>query len=228
MRIKDLPTTEMPRERMLQYGVENLSNSDLISIVLRSGIKDTSVKDIANNILNQVGNINNLSNIGIRELSNIHGVGSVKAQTLMAAIELGKRVYNQEITLKMKLNTVGKVHEMFKSYFLNLKQEKFMAIYLDTKKCLISYKILFVGTIDSTTIHPREVFNEALKVHASSIIVMHNHPSGDLSPSKNDKIVTNHLIESGKIIGIPLIDHIITNGERYFSFSDEYTENSKK
>ena len=161
-------------------------------------------------------------------MSNIHGVGSVKAQTLMAAIELGKRVYNQEITLKMKLNTVGKVHEMFKSYFLNLKQEKFMAIYLDTKKCLISYKILFVGTIDSTTIHPREVFNEALKVHASSIIVMHNHPSGDLSPSKNDKIVTNHLIESGKIIGIPLIDHIITNGERYFSFYDEYTENSKK
>ena len=85
-----------------------------------------------------------------------------------------------------------------------------------------------MGTIDSTTIHPREVFNEALKVHASSIIVMHNHPSGDLSPSKNDKIVTNHLIESGKIIGIPLIDHIITNGERYFSFYDEYTENSKK
>ncbi len=228
MRIKDLPQTEMPRERLLQYGVENLSNADLLSIILRSGVKDYSAKDIALNILKQTESINNLGTIGIRELSNIRGVGTIKAITILAAIELGKRVTSYEIVPKMRLSSVTRVHEVFSSFFVNLKQEKFMAIYLDTKKCLISYKILFVGTIDQTTIHPREIFNEALKVHASSIIVMHNHPSNDLTPSNNDKIITKQIIECGKIIGIPLIDHIITNGEEYFSFYDEYLEDFKK
>lgn len=226
MRIKDLPTTELPRERLLQYGVENLSNSDLISIILRTGVKDFSVKEISNNILKNIGNINNLNNIGIRELSKIRGVGQVKAITLIAAIELGKRINSSEISLKMKLINNTVVHDAFKRYFQNIKQEKFMAIFLDTKKCLISYKILFVGTIDKATVHPREIFNEAIKVSASSIIVIHNHPSGNILPSKEDKIITNKLIETGNIIGIPLIDHIITNGEEYYSFYDEIIKDS--
>lgn len=228
MRLKDMPKTELPRERLLNYGVENLSNSDLLCIILRSGVKDFSVKDIANNILNQVGNINNLADIGVRELSNIKGVGNVKAVTILAAIELGKRITSEEIIIKMKLNTGEKVHDAFKKLFKKEKQEKFLAIYLDAKKNLLSYKILFIGTIDYSICHPREVFNEAIKVGASSIIVMHNHPSGNLEPSINDKKITNQLIESGKMLNIPLIDHIITNGEEYYSFYDEYIKNPKK
>lgn len=225
MRIKDLPKQELPRERLMQYGVENLSNADLLSIILRTGIKDVSVKEIANNILKQVGDINNLNNIGIRELSNIRGVGNVKAITLLASIELGKRISSPEIAIKMKLNNVSLVHDTFKRYFMNIHQEKFMAIFLDTKKCLISYKVLFIGTLDSAIIHPRDIFNEAVKVGASSIIVIHNHPSGSLIPSKEDYQVTKQISESGKMMGIPLIDHIITNGEGYFSFYDETNKN---
>lgn len=226
MKIKDLPKNEMPRERMLQYGVENISNIDLLSIILRTGIKDISVRELAAEILNSVGGINNLADAGIRELSNIKGMGSVKAITLIAAVELGKRINSQEITLHMKLSNVELVHNAFKKYFINLKQEKFLAIYLDNKKCLISYKILSIGTIDHTIVHPRDVFNEAIKVSASSIILMHNHPSSDITPSKEDIKTTNKLVETGLIMNIPIIDHIITNGKEYYSFYDNHFTNN--
>lgn len=222
MRIKDMPVTEKPRERLMHYGVENLSNIDLISIILRNGVKDMNVKEISANILKTVGNVNNLNNIGIRELSNIKGVGNIKAITILAAIELGKRVNSKEITIKMNLNSTEKVHNAFKRYFQNLKQEKLMAIYLDTKKRLIQYKIIFVGTLDSAIVHPRDIFNEAIKASASSLIIIHNHPSGDIAPSKEDIETTKKIIESGNMLGIPLLDHIITNGEEYYSFYDEY------
>lgn len=221
MRIKDLPLTEQPRERMLLYGVENLSNADLISIIIRTGVRDSSVRDVSENILNKVGSINNLSSIGIRELSKIKGVGNVKAITLMAAIELGKRVASREIIPNMKLNNTHLVHDTFAKFFHDLKQEKFMAIYLDNKKCLISYKTLFIGTIDKVILHPREIFNEAIKVNASSIICIHNHPSGNILPSNEDIKFTEQLKDSGALIGIPLIDHIITNGKEYYSFYNE-------
>jgi DNA repair protein RadC len=220
MKIKEMPVYSMPREKLLYYGVENLSNADLLSIILRNGTKEYNAIDIANNILNKVGSINNLSNIGIRELSNIKGVGNIKAITILASIELGKRVYNREIVLNMSLTNSKIVHDTFKSHFKNLHQEKFMAIYLDTKKSLINYRILFVGTIDQSVVHPREIFSEAIKLSASSIIVMHNHPSGSLIPSRNDIETTNKLIESGKLIGIPVLDSIITNGEEYYSIND--------
>lgn len=222
MRIKDMPTTEKPRERLMHYGVENLSNTDLLSIILRTGIKEMNVKEVSENILKTVGNLNNFNNIGIRELSNIKGVGNIKAITILAAIELGKRVNNKEITLKMCLNNTKKVHDAFKRYFQKIKQEKLMAIYLDTKKRLISYKVIFVGTLDYSIVHPRDIFNEAIKVSASSLIIIHNHPSGDIKPSKEDIETTNRIMESGKMLGIPLLDHIITNGEEYYSFYDEY------
>lgn len=218
MSIKDLPVSELPRERLLTFGVSSLSNSDLLSIILRTGVKDISVREISDNILKQIGSLSSLNDIGIRELSNIKGVGQVKAITLLAAIELGKRVSSPEIELKMKLNNTELVHNTFKNQFKNLKQEKFMTIFLDNKKRLISYKILFIGTLDKSIVHPREIFNEALKNNASSIICIHNHPSNDITPSKEDIIFTKQLIESGKIIGIPLIDHIITNGSEFYSF----------
>lgn len=224
MLIKDMIKTEKPRERLLQYGVENLSNSDLLSIVLRTGTKDTSVKDVSNNLLKQVGSIKKLNNIGVRELSNIHGIGPVKAITILASIELGKRVTNHEIELNMQLKNSYQVHEVFKSIFQGIKQEKLLAIYLNSQKRLITHKILFVGTLNHSTIHPREIFEEAIKNHAASIIIIHNHPSASLNPSIQDIETTKKIIESGNIIGIPLVDHLITNGEEYYSFYDKNKE----
>lgn len=224
MKIKELPNTSKPREKLMYYGVENLSNADLLGIILRTGTKDTNAIDLANHILNKIGNINNLANIGVRELSNFKGVGSIKAITILASIEFGKRVTNREITPRMRLTNSFCVHEVFKSHFKNLKQEKLVAVFLDTKKCLINYKTLFLGTIDRTIMHPREIFNEAIKYSASAIIIIHNHPSGSLTPSKEDITATNNLIESGKLLGIPVIDSIITNGEEYYSFNDENNE----
>ena len=222
MLIKDLPECEKPRERMLEYGVENLSNVDLLSIILRNGVKDISVKEVAINILNNVESINDLSSLGVRELSKIKGVGPVKAITLLASIELGKRVSIKEAKANMSLSNKEKIHEVFKKFFINENQEKFLAIFLDNKKCLINYKILFIGTNNASIAHPREVFMEAIKANASAVVVMHNHPSGNVLPSEEDKNITEKLIQSGHMLGIPLLDHIITNGEEYYSFYDEF------
>ncbi len=224
MLIKDLPECEKPRERLLEYGVENLSNVDLLSIILRSGTKDYSVKEVAIDLLSKVESINDLSLLGIRELSNIKGVGEVKAITLLACIELGKRIVSKEEKRSMRLNNKDIVHEVFKKYFINETQEKFLVIFLDNKKCLISSKILFIGTNKATLANPREVFIEAVKANASGVIVMHNHPSGNILPSEEDKITTQKLIQSGYMLGIPLLDHIITNGEGYYSFYDEFKD----
>ena len=222
MKLKELPSTEMPRERLLNVGEENLTNEELLSIILRTGVKNSSVKEVSNNILSYINNINDLNNININELSKITGVGLVKAITLKASIELGKRVSNIEINNGMKLNTSKIIHDTFKSIFIGLKQEKLIAIYLDNKKRLISYKAITIGTLDETICHPRDIIYNAIKSNASSIIIIHNHPSGDIIPSKADINMTNSLIESCKIVGIPLLDHLITNTKNYYSFFEEY------
>ena len=122
----------------------------------------------------------------------------------------------------MSLSNKEKIHEVFKKFFINENQEKFLAIFLDNKKCLINYKILFIGTNNASIAHPREVFMEAIKANASAVVVMHNHPSGNVLPSEEDKNITEKLIQSGHMLGIPLLDHIITNGEEYYSFYDEF------
>jgi len=221
MKLKELPTNELPRERLINNGVESLSNEELISIVIRTGTKNISVKEVSNNILSSVSSINELSNIELNELSKIKGVGLVKAVTLKASIELGKRVSNIEITNLMKLNNSNIVHETFKSLFIGLKQEKLLAIYLDNKKRLLSYKIITIGTKDQTMFHPRDIIYNAIKCNASGIIIMHNHPSLDITPSKEDINMTNILIESSNIVGIPLLDHLITNTKNYYSFFKE-------
>lgn len=220
MKLKTLPKNERPRERLLEHGSSVLSNEELLSIIFRTGVKDMSVKEVSNNVLSSIDSISDLANISIDELACIKGVGIVKAITLLASLELGKRVYSNPMNKGVKLNNTFLVHETFKTLFKSLLQEKFVAIYLNTKKELIGYDILFVGTIDNTSFHPREVLRNAIKKSASAIIVMHNHPSGNVIPSKNDVILTNQLLESSNIVGIPLLDHLITNGETYYSFFD--------
>ena len=148
----------------------------------------------------------------------IDGIGSVKAIEILASLELGKRVYYKKEKLDIKLNTTTKIYNYFKDLFIDEKQENFYAIYLNSKSKLISYRLLFKGTINSSSVHPREVFKYAFLESAYSIIVIHNHPSGDSSPSKEDEETTNALMKIGKLVAIPVIDHIIFGDENYFSF----------
>ncbi len=221
MKLKELPANELPRERLINNGVENLTNEELLSIILRTGTKNMNVKEVSNNILSSIKSINDLSNIDLYELSKIKGVGIVKAVSLKASIELGKRVTNIEINNLMKLNNADIIHNTFKSLFIGLKQEKLLAIYLDNKKRLINYKIITIGTKDQTMFHPRDIIYNAIKCNASGIIIMHNHPSLDITPSNADTEMTNVLINSCNIVGIPLLDHLITNTKNYYSFFKE-------
>lgn len=219
MLIKDLPEVERPRERFMEVGPSNLSNLELISIILKTGTKDTSVKDISNKLLEEIKSINDLQDFSINKLTKIKGIGKVKAITLLASLELGKRVYLETVEKnKLKVKNASVVYEYYKDKLRNKKQEFFCVMFLDTKKVLIDEKVLFIGTLDSSTIHPREIFKEALKYSASAIICVHNHPSGDATPSYKDVEVTSRLKEIGALIGINVIDHIIIGNNSYYSF----------
>lgn len=216
-KIKDIPASERPRERFIKYGRENLKTSELISIILNTGTKDKSVLELSNNIINSIKDISQLKDMTLNKLKKIDGIGEVKAIKPLSAIELGKRVYYDKNWSKIKLNTIEKVYEYMKSEFNDSKQECFYALYLDTKKNLIEKKLLFKGTLNKSIVHPREIFKNAYLLSASSIICVHNHPSGDSTPSKDDIILTNSLVDIGKIQGVQIIDHIII-GNDYYSF----------
>lgn len=224
--IKDIPNDERPRERAIRYGIESLSNEELISIIIKTGTKNYNVKELANKILSSVKDVYDLKNLTVAKLVNINGIGTVKAIELLSSLELGKRVYYNKNKNNVKLNNSEKVYEYFKDIFINEKQENFYAIYLDSKSKLLSYKLLFKGTVNTSCVHPREVFKYAFLESAYSIIVMHNHPSGDTTPSIQDKEVTNALFSIGKTMGIPVVDHIIIGNDEYFSFY-EYINSNK-
>lgn len=191
----------------------------MLAIILKTGSKKYNVKEVALNILTLITDISNLDQVGINTLMKIDGIGKVKAIEIKAALELGKRVYsNQKNILGIKLNDPEKIYDYFYSVFKNKKQEYFYVLYLDTKGKLIQNKCLFVGTINSSLIHPREIFKEAYLVSANGIICVHNHPSGDSMPSKEDMMVTKKIKEIGIIHGIKLIDHIIIGIGNYYSF----------
>lgn len=217
-KIKEMLESERPRERMLSLGTNNLSNEELISIILKTGTCGYSVKTLSRNILCELDDITSLKDMTINKLIKIKGIGKVKAIELLSAIELGKRVYYANEQKEIKLNNSRKIYEYFKNIFAYEKQENFYALYLDTKSKLISFKLLFKGTLNSSTVHPREVFKYAFLESAASIVVIHNHPSGDANPSKEDIEVTESLMKIGSIVKIPVVDHIIIGREEYYSF----------
>lgn len=215
--IKDIPIEERPRERFIKFGAENLSNTELLSIILNTGTKNMSVKELSNNILNSVNDISDLRNMTLNKLKNIKGVGEVKAIKILSSIELGRRVYQEKNFKKIKLNSADKVFNYMNQILKGKNQEYFYALYLDSKKYLIEAKLLFIGTINKSIVHPREIFKYAYLLSASTIICVHNHPSGDSLPSKEDVILTKSLVEIGKLQGINVVDHIII-GSNYYSF----------
>ena len=218
--IKDIKKEERPRERFIKYGVESLSNEELLSIILKTGTKDRSVKSLAMDLLNSIDNISELKNITVNKLLSIRGIGVVKAIEIISSIELGRRIYIDKKVMKKRLTNPRDIYLENKYLFLDKKQEYFYCLYLNNKNELIERRLLFMGTVNKSVVHPREVFKHAYLTSASSIICMHNHPSGDVIPSKDDIMFTKALVEVGRIQSIPVLDHIIAGNDNYYSFSD--------
>ena len=219
MKIKDIPVLDRPIERLITKGVDSLSNEELIAILLRTGSKCKSAKELASQLISIAGSLKDLSYISYEQLKNINGIGKSKACILLSTFELAKRINMRVDTIiNMKANNPKLIFEYYKELLKDKKQEHFYALYLDTRARVIKDKLLFIGTINYSVVHPREVFKEAYLAGASSIIRLHNHPAGSVMPSSNDIDTTKKLKEIGDLMGIKVIDHIIIGNDKYYSF----------
>ncbi|MDD3186935.1 MAG: DNA repair protein RadC [Bacilli bacterium] len=219
VKIKELPTHDRPIERLLNNGVESLSDEELIAIILKTGSKNISSKELSSFILSKTKGLKNLADLNYEQLTKIKGIGKIKATTIIALLEISKRINTKSNNIyNTKFNNTKIVFEYYKEKIGNKKQEYFYCLYLDNNKRIIKDKLLYIGTINMTVVHPREVFKEAYLLSASSIICIHNHPSGNILPSNNDIDLTKNLIAISKIMGINIIDHIIIGIDKYYSF----------
>lgn len=218
MKLMDLPVSERPREKAQRFGVEQLSTAELIAILLRSGSRRDSAIALANRLLSltQTG-LSDLAGLTLHQLMEVPGIGLAKATTLLACFELGRRQSLNIAEPRQRLNSPQAVAELVKGRLAHLRREVFLVLQLNVKNDVIAEEIVSQGTISSSIVHPREVFQNAIKNGAAAIIVTHNHPSGDPSPSDEDLQVTRRLVETGKIIGIPLLDHVIIGQNDSFS-----------
>lgn len=218
MQVRNIPKSERPRERFLREGVSNLSNQELLAIIIKTGTKNLSSMDLALLLLNEIDDIHYLKDVNVSRLIKIKGIGLVKAIEIASAIELGKRIYFNSPKHREKLINAKEIYESSKYLFVGKMQEEFYCLYFNNKQELLERKLLFMGTINRSIVHPREVFKEAYLTSASSIVCIHNHPSGDTKPSREDIIFTKSLIEIGRVNGIPIVDHIIVGDNSYYSF----------
>jgi len=220
--IKNLPSEEQPREKLVIHGAAFLSNSELLAILLRAGTRNKSAVDLGRTIVNKFGNnINELSQVTIEELCSIDGIGESKASQIISAIELGKRIRQTTSLRGLKITSPSDVVNFFNLELADSKVEKFAIVLLNTKNVVINWEIISIGSLNASIVHPREVFNRAIKRSAASIIAIHNHPSGAIEPSREDKAITKRLNESGQLVGIPLVDHIIIGKNQYYSFKEQ-------
>ena len=215
-KIKDIPKLERPREKLIKKGPKALKKEELLAIILRTGLKGKNAIQVANDILIKYGNKKFLL-ASYQELRNIKGVGPTKAAQILAAIELGSRLFKekpeQEIYIHSPEDTIKII-----SGLKNNKKENFVALYLDARNKLIHQETISIGSLNASIVHPREVFEPAIQYLAAQIILAHNHPSGDPEPSTEDLAITKRLVESGKILGIEITDHIIVAKNGFISF----------
>jgi DNA repair protein RadC len=217
VKIKDLPRVDRPREKLLKYGQSKLTTSELLAIILRTGIKGKNVIELAKSILKTIGS-NNIKTIPASDLRKIKGLGVSKTAEIIACIELGKRLTKDKEQLK-----VLSPQDIFLSMkdIGNQKKEHFVAIYLDTRNQEIAREVISIGTLNSSLVHPREVFEPAIRNLAASIIIVHNHPSGDLNPSHEDLLITKKLVDSGNLLDIHVLDHVIISRQGYVSLKEK-------
>lgn len=218
IKIKDLPKFERPREKLIEKGAANLHKEELLAIILRTGIKGKSSLCVANDILKRYGD-KKLLDVPYQELKNIRGVGPTKAVQIIAAIEIGRRLFKEKAEKEIFINSPEDVLKEV-DHIRENKKENFICLYLDARNKLIYKETVSIGTLNANLVHPREVFEPAVRNLAAQIIVVHNHPSGDSEPSEDDLEITKQLTKAGKILGIEVADHIIVTKNNYFSFKD--------
>ena len=222
LRICDIPKGERPIEKLLMYGAESLNNQELLAIILRCGAKGESVLSLSDRILNSVGGLDGLMNISYYDVTKLKGIKNVKSAQILALVELFKRFQTLRSTKeKVSINNPSDIAKLLVNEMSTLKQEVLKLIVLSTKNTVLREKDVFKGSLNSSIVHPREIYCEAIKYGGAAIIICHNHPSGDPTPSKEDINVTLRIKECGKIIGINLLDHIIIGDKKYVSLKEK-------
>lgn len=216
--IHDLPKSERPRERLQRFGPEALSAQELLALILGRGIAGESVIVTAQRLLSTFGNVKAISEASLEELAKIRGIGLAKAAQIKAAFELAKRG-DEEVGEKVSIDSVKDVVKLIRPRLKDKKKEYFLILFLDSRNNIQTNEIS-IGSLNANIVHPREVFAEAIKNKAASVIFVHNHPSGDPEPSEGDLVITKRLVEAGKILEIEVVDHIIVTNNNFLSFKE--------
>jgi DNA repair protein RadC len=219
--IKDLPQEERPRERLAKHGPEALSTPELLAILLRTGTTRESALDVAEALVAQIGGLRGLADASIEQLSQIRGVGVVKALEIRAAVELGKRISAFTHEARPTIRCPADVSQLVMSELRHESREHFKVLLLDTRNQVMRVSTVSVGSLTESIVHPREVFREAIRHSCAALIAVHNHPSGDPTPSQEDIQVTRRLDEAGRTLGIDLLDHVIVGDGRYVSLKEK-------
>ena len=219
--IKELPADERPREKMKERGAQALGNSELLAILLRTGNFQESALRIAENLLDRQGGLAGFGNATLEEFEQVKGVGEAKAITVMAAIELGRRVTTLAPVERPIIRTPDDVAALLMPRFRYETKESFIAILLSTKNHVLKTAVISVGSLNASIVHPRELFREAINASAAAVILAHNHPSGDPAPSPEDVSLTRKLVDAGKLLDIPVLDHIVLGDGKYISFKEK-------
>lgn len=221
LRMREIHESDRPRERFLRQGPESLSNQELIAILLRTGTRNESALSLANRILIHFEKLHALKHASVQEMMEIKGIGEAKAIQILAAIELGKRLAQKELDEKLTIRSPEDAANYLMPLMTSLQQEHFLALFLNVKNQIIHQQTIFVGSLNASIVHPREVFRVAIRRSAASIIVAHNHPSGNPSPSPEDIDVTRRLIEAGQILGVDVLDHLIIGDHQFISLKEK-------
>ncbi len=219
--LHDLPQEDRPRERLKKVGVDNLSIQELLALVVEKGRKGKSVLSVSQNLLARFGNLAKMKEASIEELQEVDGIGFATACKLKAALKLGEKALNKHNRYDYEITTPKAVFDLLKNDLGNKKKEHFKILSLNTRKKLISIDDISVGILDSSIAHPREIFKPAIQNSAASIILVHNHPSGDPTPSNDDIKMTERIIEAGKIMGIEIDDHVIISDNLFASLRSD-------
>jgi DNA repair protein RadC len=215
--MKDVAPHDRPREKLQRLGVAALGDNELVAIVLGSGSRGCGALELANRLLERAGGLHGLTRAAVGELHRVPGVGDARAAQILAAVELGRRTLIRAAAERPRLNTPRQLASYLLPQYGASAVEQFGIVMLDTKHRVIRVKILSVGSLDTTVVHPREVFREATSGSAAAIVLFHNHPSGDPTPSADDLVLTTRMVNAGDIMGIDVVDHLILADQRYFS-----------
>ena len=220
-RMKELPIDDRPREKLINNGAAALTDSELLAILIGSGTKETSALDIARDLTADNGILKNIALVhDVKELAKTKGLGRAKAALIIAALELGRRIASAEPLVRDSITSPEDGVALLMPRLRYESKEHFLVVLLNSKNKVLDVEQISEGSLNSSVVHPREVFAPAVLHHAAAILTAHNHPSGDPTPSKEDKDLTNTLVQAGKYMGIPVLDHIIIGDAKYFSFKE--------